>query len=60
MLKKGTQLEQDKQYIEASNFYFEVLNLKKQTLMQPSHSTGWEKVLNKYLSNFYQERLWEM
>ena len=29
MLKKGTQLEQDKQYIEASNFYFEALNLKK-------------------------------
>lgn len=56
MLKKGTQLEQDKQYLEASNFYFEALNLKKTNVDATiALNRVGKKALNKYLNDFYQE-----
>lgn len=56
MLKKGTILENNKQYIEASNFYIEALNRKNTNVdATVSLSRVGKIVLNLYLNDFYKE-----
>tara|TARA_B100000795_G_scaffold193603_1_gene147891 strand:+ start:1735 stop:3087 length:1353 start_codon:yes stop_codon:yes gene_type:complete len=56
MLKKGTILEHNKQYIEASNFYFESLNRKSTNVDATIALKRVGKiVLNQYLNEFYKE-----
>jgi tetratricopeptide (TPR) repeat protein len=56
MLKKGTVLEHDKQYVEASNFYFEALNRKSSNVEATiALKRVGKKVLNESLNDFYKE-----
>lgn len=56
MLKKGTTLEHNKQYIEASNFYFEALDRKSTNVDATIALKRVGKiVLNQYLNEFYKE-----
>ena len=56
MLKKGAVLEHNKQYIEASNFYFEALDRKSTNLDASIALKRVGKiVLNQYLNEFYKE-----
>lgn len=56
MLKKGTELEHNKQYIEASNFYFEALDRKNTNVDATIALNRVGKiVLNQYLNEFYKE-----
>ena len=56
MLKKGAVLEHNKQYIEASNFYFETLDRKSTNLDASIALKRVGKiVLNQYLNEFYKE-----
>lgn len=56
MLKKGTILEENEQYIEASNFYFEALDRKSTNVDAIIDLKRVGKiVLNQYLNEFYKE-----
>jgi len=56
MLKKGIELEHDKQYVAASNYYFEALNRKSSNVEATiALKRVGKKVLNQYLNDFYQE-----
>lgn len=56
MLKKGAVLEHNKQYVEASNFYFEALNRKNSNVDATIALNRVGKVvLNQYLNEFYKE-----
>ena len=56
MLKKGRVLEHNKQYVEASNFYFEALNRKNSNVdASIALNRVGNKVLNQYLNDFYKK-----
>ena len=56
MLKKGVLLEHNKQYIEASSFYFESLDRKSTNVDATIALKRVGKiVLNQYLNEFYKE-----
>ena len=56
MLKKGVILEHNKQYIEASSFYFESLDRKSTNVDATIALKRVGKiVLNQYLNEFYKE-----
>ena len=56
LIKKGAVLEHDKQYVEASNFYFEALNKKSSNVDATiALKRVGKKVLNQYLNDFYKE-----
>ncbi|MDG1148667.1 MAG: CsgG/HfaB family protein [Crocinitomicaceae bacterium] len=56
MLKKGHVLEHNKQYVEASNFYFEALNRKNSNVdASIALNRVGDKVLNQYLNDFYKK-----
>ena len=56
LLKKGTTLEHNKQYVEASNYYFESLSRNNSNVdaLVALNRVG-KKVLNQYLNDFYKD-----